>query len=407
MFNMTPNENQEKACDQIVPKKKTLFERLGGETFVVMMLNSFFDELCETPDLQRFFRDAPLETIKTHQAKLFRCLLGPEENQPNQEDIAEYMLMTHTRLFREAGLDATHFDLVAKGFIQSLESFQVQQDMIDECVAILLPLREVFDYGAKIAAQEKEMEADQLKALPRCSAKTVGTDVQVVLAESPLGLIPLWVHEELSQISPKKTLREWTAYLSDRCSSVGDKTLADFIMDIPYLQLEPYMTALVQLALLPEGMDSTMVSKVLKTVRFPRGFNKDPLPRVLFDRLVIQFGKTCDVMDVKPDETKRLAKKLRDHRAAFPNVDPPHVFGLISPHPLAKSGTQFEVDTSILTTIKHDNMKNRVRKARSESGESLPSIDVSSTTESTRSSLSKTKQSVRKWLGMGKSILRK
>jgi hemoglobin len=380
-------------------KRKTLFERLGGENFVVMMLNSFFDELCETPDLQRFFRDAPVETIKTHQAKLFRCLLGPEEQQPKQEDVANYMLMTHTRLFREAGLDATHFDLVAKGFVQSLESFQVEQGMIDECVALLVPLRAVFEYGAQVAAKEKEMGQDLKKKLPECSAKTIGTDTLVVLPEPPLSAVPSWLKEELKKISNDKTLRDWTAFLSDRCSAVGDKALADLMMDIPYLQLEPYMNSILQLALVPDSMDNAVKEAILKAVRHPRGLNKDPLPQVLYVRLIVQFEKTCDRMDVNAEETRRLVKKLRTHVPAFPNIDPPQVFGLISPHPLAKVNMKIEVDTSLMSNSSHHKSKKRHGKAKSESGDSVPSFDRSSTTGSTRSTFSKTKHKLRLWFG--------
>ena len=395
--------NQSSSCGLSEAKKKTLFERLGGENFVVMMLNSFFDELCETPELQRFFRDAPVETIKTHQAKLFRCLLGPEDQQPKQEDIMNYMLMTHTRLFREAGLDATHFDLVAKGFVQSLESFQVEQGMIDECVALLVPLRDVFDYGAKIAAKEKEMGDDMKKSLPECSAKTVGTDTPVVLPETPLSNVPSWLKEELKEISKEKTLRDWTAYLSDRCSSVGDKALADLMMDIPYLQLEPYMNSLLQLALVPDSMDNAVKEAILHEVRHPRGKNKNPLPRVLFERLIVQFGKTCDMMNVHPEETKLLVKKLRTHVSAFPDIDPPKVFGLTSPHPLAKVDMKIEVDTSMMSKSSHHKSKKSHGKARSESGDSVPSFDLSSTTGSTRSAISKTSHKILLWFGRGKA----
>jgi hemoglobin len=173
-----PNTNRE-----ICLPTETLYERLGGDAFINMMVCSFFDEIVENPKLKPFFKNISLAVLKTHQVKLFRVIFGVDEEKPEEGDLLEFMLRTHTHLFRELGLNETHFDMVANCFVQGLQSFQVEQNLIDECVAFLVPLRIVFEYGAKVASQEKTMNPEQLKPLPLASTKTIGIDVPAILPE--------------------------------------------------------------------------------------------------------------------------------------------------------------------------------------------------------------------------------
>ena len=304
---------------------ETLLERIGGISFVVIMLNALYDELLESPGLEHFFRRAPIEAIKTHQSVLFRVILGSEDCLPSQDKLINYMLASHSRLFREDGLNETHFDLVAECLVSTLHTFDVGQGIIEEILSILVPFRAVFEYGAKIAAKEKEMSTGERKCLPACSALTLGTDIPSILPNTPTIEVPSWLHGEIKKVTRKKSLHDWTNNLCDRCSATGDMCLADVMMDIPIYQLDSYMTNVLQLAFLPENMDADGMANTIKIVRHPRGLNKDPLSRSLFDRLVVEFSKTCSDMDVKTDSRKVLVEQLRGFRKSFPRSDPSHV----------------------------------------------------------------------------------
>ncbi len=304
---------------------ETLLERIGGISFVVIILDALYDELLESPGLEHFFRRAPIEAIKTHQSVLFRVILGSEDCLPSQDKLRNYMLASHSRLFREDGLNETHFDLVVACLVSTLHSFQVGQGIIEEILSILVPFRAVFEYGAKIAAKENEMSTDERKCLPACSALTLGTDIPSILPNAPTMEIPSWLHEEMKKVTRKKSLHDWTNNLCDRCSATGDIRLADVMMDIPIHQLDSYVTNVLQLAFLPDNMDADDIANIVKIVRHPRGLNKDPLSRSLFDRLVVEFSKTCSDMDVKTDCQKILVEQLRSFRKSFPRSDPSHV----------------------------------------------------------------------------------
>ena len=92
---------QSKPTTKIQP---TLYERMGGDAMMNLVVWSFFDELLEEPKLAPFFKNTALTALKTHAVKLFKIMCGSEDEQPEEEALLEYMLRTHTRLFRE-GLD--------------------------------------------------------------------------------------------------------------------------------------------------------------------------------------------------------------------------------------------------------------------------------------------------------------
>ena len=51
----------------LIEKDATIFDRLGGAINVTMMLDAFFDEFVETPELRQFFFTAPTQVMKDHQ----------------------------------------------------------------------------------------------------------------------------------------------------------------------------------------------------------------------------------------------------------------------------------------------------------------------------------------------------
>lgn len=296
---------------------KTLYDRLGGDPFISLLTCAFFDELVENPGLKPFFQHISKSALKCHQVKLFRVIFGKEEEKPENEDILEFMLRTHTRLFRELGLDANHFDQVATCFVQGLQSFQTDQGLIDECVAILMPLRVVFEYGAQVAAKEKTMTKEELHELPKASPKTFGTDEPVVLPEYSKIEVPQWLPDTLGKHSSTSIVRAWTCDLTDRFGTQGDQAIADTFMDQPYMDHHVYLVAFLELAFLPEDVDSSQRAKALEIVMFPRGPKHAPLSKDLFDRMIAQFLLTCHKMGMSKFTARAAETKLRTFRRQF------------------------------------------------------------------------------------------
>jgi truncated hemoglobin YjbI len=295
----------------------TLYERLGGDEVVTLLTIAFFDEIVENPDLSRFFKHISVSAFKSHQVKLFRVIFGKEEEKPAPDDLLDFMLKSHTRLFRDFGLDETHFDLVANCFVQGLQSFQVDQPTIDECVAILVPLRVVFEYGAKVAAKEKAMDATQLKKFPLASAKTIGTETPATLPEYSKIDIPSWLPQALGKRSSQSIVRAWTCDLTDRFGADGDRYIADIFMDQAYMDHHVYLVAFLELAFLPESIKGEERTNILNLVLYPRGRDKAPLSRRIFDRMINQFLVTCDAMGMSQGAASLATHKLSAFRPNF------------------------------------------------------------------------------------------
>lgn len=62
------------------------------------------------------------------------------------------MRVGHFRLF-EMGLNETHFDMVAGHLVTSMKELAIPEDLITDVVAVVVPLREVFEDEAKKQAE--------------------------------------------------------------------------------------------------------------------------------------------------------------------------------------------------------------------------------------------------------------
>jgi hemoglobin len=114
----------------------------------------FYNRIYADENLINFFDRFPMSRMKLHQTT-FLTLMFTEV--PADMDIASFILKKHARLFREKGLDETHFDLVAGHLVAALQELNVPENLIGEVVAIVGPLRSVFATEAeRIKNESKE-----------------------------------------------------------------------------------------------------------------------------------------------------------------------------------------------------------------------------------------------------------
>ena len=144
----------------------TLYDRMGGEERINHMTRLMFEEIAKRQELDKFFVNVPVDAIRTHQAKFFKVLFGPEEERPTPEELLDYMIVTHVRLFRDIGLDETHFDIIGECFGIVMGELEFPPDQVEESFAIIGPLRAAFEYGARVAEHEKKMDASRKATLP-------------------------------------------------------------------------------------------------------------------------------------------------------------------------------------------------------------------------------------------------
>lgn len=124
----------------------SLFQRLGGVAAVRAVVEAFYERLLADVALQPYFEGVNMAHLKRHQVEFMKIAFTEI---PASLDVSALLLEKHQRLF-EAGLNEHHFDLVAGHFVGACQQLDVPQELIDEAVSVIGPLRGVFEQGAKL-----------------------------------------------------------------------------------------------------------------------------------------------------------------------------------------------------------------------------------------------------------------
>jgi hemoglobin len=135
--------------------QQTLLDRIGGPVALDLTVNLFYDKIVADASLAPFFADVNMDQLRSHQRRFFTLALTKV---PEDVDVPKLMLEKHQKLFF-MGLNETHFDKVAQHLVLTLEALQVRKALIDEVVAIVGPLRAVFEEGSKKFAERSEKKA--------------------------------------------------------------------------------------------------------------------------------------------------------------------------------------------------------------------------------------------------------
>jgi hemoglobin len=153
--------------------KPTLLNRLGGTNTLRVVLDDFYTRLFADDRLAFFFDDVRMSLLKIHQLNFLKLAFT---GVPEGVDVGAMMLSKHERLFRTKGLNANHFDMVATHLVCTLQHFEVTPKLIDEVVAIVVPLRSVFEKGAEqygTKDREPQEEQEKKQASPPRATTTV------------------------------------------------------------------------------------------------------------------------------------------------------------------------------------------------------------------------------------------
>jgi hemoglobin len=135
-------------------KKEHLLDKIGGMAALEAAVDLFYEKILADDELAPFFAKTNMARLKEHQRNFLSLALTEV---PEDVNVPEIILIKHSRLFC-MGLNETHFDKVAGHLVASLEGLQLRNDYIDEIVAIVVPLRAVFEQGAKEYRENNEEE---------------------------------------------------------------------------------------------------------------------------------------------------------------------------------------------------------------------------------------------------------
>jgi hemoglobin len=147
VFEDQANKRVEAVLDKVSPflKKKTLKDRLGGDAALELAVDIFYEKNVVDQELAKFFDGVDMRKLRAHQVK-FMTLAFTEI--PKSTDVIGMLEKAHGRLF-DMGLSEKHFDLVVGNLVATLQELSVAPNVIDDAIAIVGPLRVVFEDQAK------------------------------------------------------------------------------------------------------------------------------------------------------------------------------------------------------------------------------------------------------------------
>ncbi len=110
---------------------QTVYEALGADVGIRKAVDEFYARVVADPQLQPFFADVDMTTLRRHQVDMLSAATGG----PRQYD-GQDMAVAH------AGRDITAdaFGRVVGHLVATLESLGADQETIDRVVATLAPL---------------------------------------------------------------------------------------------------------------------------------------------------------------------------------------------------------------------------------------------------------------------------
>ena len=159
-------------------RKAILLDKLGGRQVLQDALDDFYNRQLDDPRLVSFFRGTDMEILKWHQFNLMGIAFA---HVPDNVDLRHLLLVRHKKLFEEQGLSERHFDIVLEHFQKTLQDRNLDQELMDEVLNVVRPIRDIFQEGARIAAQKKLHEARQKQMLNRTTGAVVVVGIVAAL----------------------------------------------------------------------------------------------------------------------------------------------------------------------------------------------------------------------------------
>lgn len=116
---------------------KSLFEKLGGEEAIVATVEIFYEKVINDPLLSPFFETISMDAQGDKMiAFVARAFGGPDEFKGKDLRVA------HKHLVDSMGLNDNHFDSVSTHLAATLNEMAIDQNLIDDCIAIVESTRD-------------------------------------------------------------------------------------------------------------------------------------------------------------------------------------------------------------------------------------------------------------------------
>jgi hemoglobin len=125
--------------------KQLLLDRIGGEDALALAVDKFYEKNIAHEEVARFFEGVDMKLLRAHQFKFMKLAFTAI---PADMDVGTIIEKSHGRLF-DMGLNEKHFDVIASNLVETMQELGVASNVIDDAVAVVAPLRGIFEEQAK------------------------------------------------------------------------------------------------------------------------------------------------------------------------------------------------------------------------------------------------------------------
>ena len=116
--------------------EKTIFEKIGGKDAVNIAVEIFYKKVLADDRIKMFFEDINMIQQRAHQKAFLTYVFGGSSKYDGKS-----LREAHKKLVEQKGLNESHFNAVAENLVATLNDLNIQQDLIDEIVALLLTVK--------------------------------------------------------------------------------------------------------------------------------------------------------------------------------------------------------------------------------------------------------------------------
>ena len=109
----------------------TLYEKLGGEKTVKLVVEKFYERVLNDDRINHFFEQVDMFKQKIHQIDFLTYAFEGSERYRSS-----MMREVHEKLVREKGLNDEHFHAFIEDFVETLKELEISPTLIEEAVAI-------------------------------------------------------------------------------------------------------------------------------------------------------------------------------------------------------------------------------------------------------------------------------
>ena len=115
-----------------VKSSTSLYERIGAGSAITAVVDAFYERVLDDKSLRPYFKRTNLDWLKESQVQFFSQALGGPGDYAGRD-----MSDAHEHL----NIKAKDFDRVAKHLVASLKGAGVDDELVDEVIALITPLK--------------------------------------------------------------------------------------------------------------------------------------------------------------------------------------------------------------------------------------------------------------------------